>query len=66
MRRPCWLKPRHAELPAEAVDRLKRAELALEVAKAIEHHAEGIAEDNRRILAENHIGVRIHRALGGH
>ena len=65
MKRPCWLKPRQQDVSAEGVDRLERAELALTVAKQIEHHAEGIAEDTRRILVENHIGPKVRRALGG-
>lgn len=66
MRRPRWWKPRQHEVSPGAVDRLERAELALTVAKQIEHHAEGIAEDTRRILTENHIGPKIRSALGGH
>lgn len=41
------------------------AKQQLEVARAIEHHALILADQNREILRVNNLGPKVHRALGG-
>lgn len=44
---------------------IERAKLALKVAQAIEVHADVIAAETDQIRRVNHLGPKVHRALGG-
>lgn len=55
---------RYKRHPAD-VKGIEEAKLALSVAKAIEVHADVIAAQTDEIRRVNHLGPKVHRALGG-
>jgi hypothetical protein len=56
----------HKRQALKAREDLERARLAESIADAIDIHADVIRAEHLAIQRENHLGPRIHRALGGH